>query len=68
MKGTVKSFDTDKGYGFIVPHEGGKDIFVHVTAVQKAGLAYLFKGQRLSFETIPDKQGRGLQAIELQTI
>jgi cold shock CspA family protein len=55
--GTVKSFNRSKGYGFIRTDSGGKEVFVHLTAVQKAGLADLRKGQKISFE-IFDNQGK----------
>ncbi|PWS38421.1 cold-shock protein [Falsiroseomonas bella] len=48
--GTVKWFNATKGFGFIVPQDGGKDVFVHITAVQKAGLQGLNEGQKLSYE------------------
>ena len=48
--GTVKWFNTTKGYGFIVPQDGGKDVFVHITAVQAAGLRSLNEGQTLTYE------------------
>jgi cold shock protein len=48
--GTVKWFNATKGFGFIVPQDGGKDVFVHITAVQKAGLQGLNEGQTLSYE------------------
>ena len=48
--GTVKWFNRDKGFGFIQPQDGGKDVFVHITAVQAAGLNGLDEGQRLAFE------------------
>lgn len=48
--GTVKWFNTTKGYGFIMPQDGGKDVFVHITAVQAAGMRGLNEGQQLSFE------------------
>ena len=57
--GTVKWFNTTKGYGFIQPEDGGADVFVHVSAVEKAGLRGLNEGQRLSFEL---QQERGKTA------
>jgi CspA family cold shock protein len=48
--GTVKWFNTTKGYGFICPNEGGKDVFVHITALQKAGLSALEEGQKVNYE------------------
>ena len=48
--GTVKWFNTTKGYGFIMPQDGGKDVFVHITAVQAAGLRGLNEGQKVSYE------------------
>lgn len=53
--GTVKFFNTTKGFGFIQPDDGGKDVFVHVTAVQKAGLTGLNEGQKISFELASDR-------------
>ncbi|KPP81150.1 MAG: CspA family cold shock protein [Oceanicaulis sp. HLUCCA04] len=64
--GTVKFFNTTKGFGFITPDDGGKDVFVHITAVQAAGLTGLNDGQRVSFETEPDTRGKGPKAVELQ--
>ncbi len=55
--GTVKWFNTTKGFGFIAPDEGGKDVFVHITAVQAAGLQGLNEGQRVSYETVEDRKG-----------
>tara|TARA_B100000700_G_scaffold46157_1_gene48434 strand:+ start:316 stop:522 length:207 start_codon:yes stop_codon:yes gene_type:complete len=63
--GTVKWFNPKKGYGFIAPDEGDKDIFVHITAVQAAGMKGLDEGQKLSFEP-EDKDGR-VSAVNLQT-
>ena len=57
--GTVKWFNPTKGYGFITPEEGGKDVFVHISAVQKAGIAQLTEGQRISFDL---EENRGRQA------
>jgi CspA family cold shock protein len=64
--GTVKFFNSAKGYGFITPDDGGKDVFVHVTAVEQSGLQSLADGMRISFETEPDKRGKGPKAVELQ--
>jgi cold shock protein len=65
--GTVKFFNADKGYGFIKPDDGGRDIFVHITAVEKAGLKSLAEGQKISFEVEPDKKGKGPKAVDLVT-
>lgn len=52
QKGTVKWFNPTKGYGFIQPADGGKDVFVHITAVSRAGLSTLAEGQQVSFEPV----------------
>lgn len=57
--GTVKFFNTQKGFGFIQPSDGGKDVFVHVSAVQRAGLQTLNEGQKVSYEIVTE---RGKQA------
>lgn len=56
--GTVKWFNAQKGYGFIQPEGGGKDVFVHISAVQKAGIGTLNEGQRVSFELEQSQQGK----------
>jgi CspA family cold shock protein len=53
--GTVKWFNTQKGYGFIQPSDGGKDVFVHITAVERAGLRTLNEGQQISFEITTER-------------
>ena len=53
--GTVKWFNTTKGYGFIMPQDGGKDVFVHITAVQAAGLRGLDEGQKVTFEVAMER-------------
>jgi CspA family cold shock protein len=63
--GTIKFFNVDKGYGFIKPNDGGRDIFVHITAVEQAGLASLNEGQTITFEVEPDKKGKGPKAVNL---
>jgi CspA family cold shock protein len=57
--GIVKWFNTDKGYGFIQPEGGSKDVFVHISAVQRAGMGTLTEGQRVSFDVVTE---RGKQA------
>lgn len=56
--GTVKFFNADKGYGFIAPEDGGSDSFVHISAVERAGMATLQKDQRLSYEIETDRRGK----------
>lgn len=56
--GTVKWFNAQKGYGFISPDSGGKDIFVHISAVQQAGMESLRDGQKVSFEEEVDRRGK----------
>jgi CspA family cold shock protein len=63
-QGTVKWFNPTKGYGFIAPDTGGKDIFVHISAVQKAGLRTLNEGQQIGFEVEQQQNGR-LAAVNL---
>ena len=53
------------GYGFIKPDDGGRDVFVHITAVELAGLKDLIEGQRITFEVEPDKKGKGPKAVNL---
>ncbi|WP_332717595.1 cold-shock protein [Pelagibacterium mangrovi] len=54
--GTVKWFNTQKGYGFIQPDEGGADVFVHISAVQNSGMTQLDEGQKISYEIVKDKR------------
>ena len=53
--GTVKWFNATKGFGFIVPQDGGKDVFVHITAVQKAGLQGLDENQKVSYDVVTER-------------
>ncbi len=66
QQGTVKFFNAEKGYGFIKPEDGGRDIFVHITAVERAGLQSLAEGQKIEFEIEPDKKGKGPKAVDLK--
>jgi cold shock protein len=63
--GTVKFFNSDKGYGFIQPDDGGQDSFVHITAVERAGMSTLDKDQRVSYEVETGKNGKA-SAVNLQ--
>ena len=65
ITGTVKFFNADKGYGFIAPEDGGNDAFVHISAVERAGLRTLEKDQRVSYELENDKRGK-TSAVNLQ--
>jgi len=64
--GTVKFFNVAKGYGFITPDTGGKDVFVHATAIDRAEVGTLDEGMRVSFDTEPDQRGKGPKAINIQ--
>jgi len=66
--GTVKFFNQSKGYGFITPDNGDKDVFVHVSAVEQSGVPPLDGGMRVSYDTEPDKRGKGPKAINLQVV
>jgi CspA family cold shock protein len=64
--GTVKWFNPTKGFGFIQPEAGGADVFVHISAVERAGMASLNEGQRVSFELERDKRSGKVSAAQLQ--
>ncbi len=64
--GTVKFFNTAKGFGFIAPEDGGKDVFVHANAVEAEGLRSLNEGQKVSFDVQPD--ARGSKAANLKAV
>jgi cold shock protein len=66
ISGTVKFFNGAKGFGFITPDDGSKDVFVHATAVETAGLRSLNEGDKVSFTLEDDRKGRGKQAVDLQ--
>jgi len=65
--GTVKFFNSQKGFGFIQPADGGKDVFVHISAVERAGMSNLNEGQKLSYELEKGKQGK-TSAVNLQAV
>lgn len=64
--GTVKWFNNEKGYGFIQPDQGGKDVFVHISAVERAGLRTLNEGQKVSYELETDRRSGKQSAGNLQ--
>jgi CspA family cold shock protein len=66
ITGTVKFFNSAKGFGFISPEDGSKDVFVHATAVERAGLRTLNEGDKVTFILEDDRKGRGKQAAQLQ--
>ena len=63
--GIVKFFNGERGYGFIKPDDGGRDVFVHITALEQADLRTLTEGQRVTFDIEPDKKGKGPKAVNL---
>ena len=63
--GTVKFFNTSKGFGFIAPEGGGKDVFVHATAVEAAGLRTLTEGQKVNFTAV--SEAKGMKCVQLQS-
>ncbi|HXZ03072.1 MAG TPA: cold-shock protein [Stellaceae bacterium] len=65
--GTVKWFNTTKGYGFIAPDDGAKDVFVHISAVTRSGIGSLHEGQRVSFEIERGQQGK-VAAVNLKPV
>lgn len=66
--GTVKWFNATKGFGFIQPDDGGSDAFVHVSAVERAGLASLQEGQKLSYEVVTDRRSGKQSADQLKSL
>jgi CspA family cold shock protein len=66
--GTVKWFNAQKGYGFIQPDGGGKDVFVHISAVERAGLRELREGQKVAFEVVADRKTGKSAAENLKTV
>jgi CspA family cold shock protein len=64
--GTVKFFNPNKGFGFIQPDNGGADVFVHISAVERAGMRTIVEGQKLSFDVVQDKRSGKSSADNLQ--
>lgn len=66
--GTVKWFNAQKGFGFIAPDDGGNDAFVHISAVERAGLGTLHEGQKVDFELVPDRKSGKVSADKLKIL
>jgi CspA family cold shock protein len=66
--GTVKWYNPQKGFGFIQPDDGGKDAFVHISAVERAGMNDLREGQKISFELVTDQRSGKMSADKLQAV
>jgi CspA family cold shock protein len=66
-QGTVKWFNATKGFGFITPDEGGPDAFVHISAVERAGLQHLSEGQKIQYDLMQDRRGK-MSAENLKTV
>lgn len=66
QKGTVKFYNSQKGFGFIQPDDGGKDVFVHATALERAGLSGLAEGQKVSFDTATDRRSGKVAVNNIQ--
>ena len=65
-RGTVKWFNSQKGYGFILPQGGGKDVFVHISAVERAGLSSLNEGQAIEYEEVTNKGKTSAENLKVQ--
>ncbi len=68
ITGTVKFFNTAKGFGFIQPEDGSKDVFIHISALERAGINGIYEGDKLSFVLEDDRKGRGKQAGQVQLV
>jgi CspA family cold shock protein len=66
--GTIKWFNSEKGYGFIQPDDGSKDVFVHVSAVERAGMRDLREGEKLSYDLVQDRRTGKMSADQLQKV
>jgi len=67
-QGTVKWFNVQKGFGFIQPDDGGKDVFVHISAVERAGMRALNEGQKIAFDVVADRKKGKSSAENLQAV
>jgi cold shock protein len=67
-QGTVKWFNSQKGFGFIQPDDGGKDVFVHISALERAGMSNLNEGQKISYEVVADRRSGKSSADNLRAV
>jgi len=67
-QGTVKWFNSQKGFGFIQPDDGGKDVFVHISAVERAGMSNLHEGQKILYEVVADRKTGKSSADQLRAV
>jgi CspA family cold shock protein len=67
-QGTVKWFNSQKGFGFIQPDDGSKDVFVHISAVERAGMSNLHEGQKISYEVVADRKTGKSSADQLRAV
>ena len=67
-QGTVKWFNSQKGFGFIQPDDGGKDVFVHISAAERAGMSNLHEGQKISYELVADRKTGKSSADQLRAV
>ena len=67
-QGTVKWVNSQKGFGFIQPDDGGKDVFVHISAVERAGMSNLHEGQKISYEVVADRKTGKSSADQLRAV
>ncbi len=67
-QGTVKFFNANKGFGFISPDDGSADVFVHVSALERAGISYLSEGQKVHFDLEPDRKSGKMRATNLREV
>jgi CspA family cold shock protein len=67
-QGTVKWFNSQKGFGFIQPDDGGKDVFVHISALERAGMSNLSEGQKISYEIVADRRSGKSSADNLRAV
>ncbi|EAU42628.1 cold shock protein [Fulvimarina pelagi HTCC2506] len=64
--GTIKFFNESKGFGFVTPEGGSKDVFLHISALERSGISSVQEGDKITFDTEPDPRGKGPKAVNIQ--